>query len=92
VLQDLIASVRNVRAELKVEPKVKVPVEIFCARTGDPVDDRAEPERAGAAGKCGLDQFAEGALANRAGARSTARFDLLVIYEKKIDVAPSASV
>src|SRR5882724_9682388 len=30
VLQDLIASVRNVRAELKVEPKVKVPVEIFA--------------------------------------------------------------
>src|SRR5258705_2022667 len=29
VLQDLIASVRNVRAELKVEPKVKVRIEVF---------------------------------------------------------------
>jgi valyl-tRNA synthetase len=31
-------------------------------------------------------KFAEGSLANRAGARSTARFDVYVIYEKKIDV------
>ena len=29
ILQDLIVSVRNLRAELKVEPKVKVPIEIF---------------------------------------------------------------
>ena len=31
--------------------------------------------------------FVEGSLANRAGARGTARFDVHVIYEKKIDVA-----
>jgi valyl-tRNA synthetase len=30
ILQDLIVSVRNLRAELKVEPKVKVPIEIFA--------------------------------------------------------------
>ena len=30
ILQDLIVNVRNVRAELKVEPKVKVPIEIFA--------------------------------------------------------------
>ncbi len=30
VLQDLIVSVRNLRAELKVEPKVKVPIEVFA--------------------------------------------------------------
>ena len=29
ILQDLIVSVRNLRAELKVEPKVKVPIEVF---------------------------------------------------------------
>jgi valyl-tRNA synthetase len=32
-------------------------------------------------------KFVEGSLANRAGARGTARFDVHVIYEKKIDVA-----
>src|SRR6202050_1237130 len=30
ILQDLIVSVRNLRAELKVEPKVKVPIELFA--------------------------------------------------------------
>ena len=29
ILQDLIVSVRNLRAELKVEPKVKVPIEVL---------------------------------------------------------------
>src|SRR5580658_8653801 len=31
ILQDLIVSVRNLRADLKVEPKVKVPIELFTA-------------------------------------------------------------
>ncbi len=30
ILQDLIVSVRNLRAELKVEPKVKVPMQVFA--------------------------------------------------------------
>src|SRR5947207_9349869 len=34
ILQDLIVSVRNVRAELKVEPKVKVPIEVFAHEPG----------------------------------------------------------
>ena len=30
ILQDLIVSVRNLRAELKVEQKQKVPIEVFA--------------------------------------------------------------
>src|SRR5208337_4565173 len=30
ILQDLIVSVRNLRAELKVEPKVKVPIQVYA--------------------------------------------------------------
>src|SRR5207245_6190636 len=30
VLQDLIVSVRNLRAELKIEPKVKAPIKVFA--------------------------------------------------------------
>ncbi len=30
VLQDLIVSVRNLRAEMKVEPKVKVPIQVYA--------------------------------------------------------------
>jgi valyl-tRNA synthetase len=32
-------------------------------------------------------QFVDGSLAKQAGARSTARFDVHVVYERKVDVA-----
>jgi len=87
VLQDLIASVRNVRAELKVEPKVKVPIEVF---TQEPAIRGMIEKNRGAVERLGSVEaitFAEEALANRAGARSTARFDVHVVYENKIDVS-----
>ena len=34
ILQDLIVSVRNLRAELKVEQKVKVPIQVFADDAG----------------------------------------------------------
>ena len=55
ILQDLIVSVRNLRAELKVEPKVKVPIEVFAHEAGDSQDDRAESRRGRAPGECGED-------------------------------------
>jgi valyl-tRNA synthetase len=87
VLQDLIVSVRNVRAELKVEPKVKVPIEVF---THEPATRRMIEENRGAVERLGNVEsmkFVESSLAKLAAARSTARFDVHVIYEKKIDVA-----
>jgi len=87
ILQDLIVSVRNLRAELKVEPKVKVPIEVFAHEPG--IRKMIEQNR-GAVERLGnVEQiaFVESSLANRAGARGTARFDVHVIYERKIDVA-----
>ena len=55
ILQDLIVSMRNLRAELKVEPKVKVPIQIFAHEACDPHDDRAESWGGGASGECGDD-------------------------------------
>jgi valyl-tRNA synthetase len=89
ILQDLIVSVRNLRAELKVEPKVKVPIEVFAhepeiramlEKNLDAVllDRPANVEKI---------TFVESSLANLPGARSTSRFDVHAIYEKKIDVA-----
>jgi valyl-tRNA synthetase len=89
ILQDLIVSVRNLRAELKVEPKVKVPIEVFaheaaiCAMIEQNLhtlllDRPANVEKV---------TFVESSLANLPGARSTSRFDVHAIYEKKIDVA-----
>ena len=87
ILQDLIVNVRNVRAELKVEPKVKVPVELFAP---DPAIRAMIEQNRGAVERLGHVEnitFVDDSLARQAGARSTARFDVHVIYERKIDVA-----
>jgi valyl-tRNA synthetase len=78
---------RNVRAELKVEPKVKVPIEIFAP---DPQIRTMIEQNHGAVTRLANVEkitFVDTPLANRAGARGTARFDVHVIYERKIDVA-----
>ena len=87
ILQDLIVSVRNLRAELKVEPKVKVPIEVFAH---EPKIRKMIEQNHGSVERLGNVEkitFVETSLANRAGARGTARFDVHVIYERKIDVA-----
>ena len=87
ILQDLIVSVRNLRAELKVEPKVKVPIEVFApeAKIRALIEqNRGAVERLANAEKI---TFVETSLASKASARGTARFDVHVVYERKIDVA-----
>jgi valyl-tRNA synthetase len=87
ILQDLIATVRNLRAELKVEPKVKVPAEIFAHEAAIRLvfeQNLAAIERLAGVEKVG---FVDTSLEKVAGARSTSRFDVHVVYEKKIDVA-----
>jgi len=87
ILQDLIVNIRNVRAELKVEPKVKVPVEIYALEPG--VRAMIEQNRGAVERLANVEKitFVDGSLAKHAGARSTARFEVHVIYERKIDVA-----
>jgi len=87
ILQDLIVAARNLRAELKVEPKVKVPIEVFAQDAGTRSlieQNRAAVERLGSVEQL---TFVETSPANKGAARSTARFDVHVVYEKKIDVA-----
>ncbi len=87
ILQDLIVNVRNVRAELKVEPKGKVPVEIYAQESA--VRTMIEQNHGAVERLANVEKitFVDGSLAKHAGARSTARFDVHVIYERKIDVA-----
>ncbi|MGA2415288.1 MAG: valine--tRNA ligase [Candidatus Sulfotelmatobacter sp.] len=87
ILQDLIVNVRNVRAELKVEPKVKVPLEVFAQEP--PIRAMIEQNRGAIERLANAEKiiFADGSVSKQAGARSTARFDVHVIYERKIDVA-----
>ncbi|MFZ0795833.1 MAG: valine--tRNA ligase, partial [Candidatus Korobacteraceae bacterium] len=87
ILQDLIVSVRNVRAELKVEQKQKVAIEVFAA--GDEVRSMLESNRSAVERLANVETttFVGESLAKASGARSTARFDVRVLYERKIDVA-----
>jgi valyl-tRNA synthetase len=86
ILQDLIVAVRNIRAELGVTQKEKMPIQVHA----DAVIRRLFEQNAGAIERQASVEamtFIEQSLAKEAGARSTARFDVRVIYERKIDVA-----
>ncbi len=86
ILQDLIVSVRNIRAELKVEPRQTVAVEVHAD-----ADVRAliEENRGAVERLANVEsiQFAAESLAKLPNSRSTARFDVRVMYERKIDKA-----
>jgi valyl-tRNA synthetase len=87
VLQDLIVSVRQLRVDLKVENKEKVPVQIFAhgTETGALVEqNRSAIERMANVESI---TFVPQSHATQAPSRSTSRFDVRVVYEKKIDVA-----
>jgi valyl-tRNA synthetase len=87
ILQDLIVGVRNLRAELKVEQKAKVPIRVFTEDAT--IRSLIEQNRGAVERLANVEEitFAESSLAKLAGARSTARFDVHVTYERKIDVA-----
>jgi valyl-tRNA synthetase len=86
ILQDLIVSVRNIRAELKVEPKQKMAIEVFADRDVRSLIDRNRGALERLANVEAL-TFVDSSLAKASGARSTARFDVRVLYERKVDVA-----
>ncbi|MGA9797934.1 MAG: valine--tRNA ligase [Terriglobales bacterium] len=87
IVQDLIVSVRNLRAELKVEQKQKVPIQVFTQDAE--IRSLLEQNRGAVERLANVEgiTFVEQPLSKLPGARSSARFDVHVIYEKKIDVA-----
>src|SRR6202035_4711287 len=66
ILQDLIVSARNLRAELKVEPKVKVAIEVLAQEPG--IRKMIEENRGAVERLANVETitFVEGSLANRA--------------------------
>src|SRR5208337_3779439 len=86
ILQDLIVGVRNIRAELKVEPKQKLAIEIFA---DNDVRSLVERNLSALERLANVEDmaFAAASLAKAAGARSTARFDVRVLYQRNIDAA-----
>jgi len=90
ILQDLIVSVRNIRAELKVAQKEKLPIEISAA-----ADVRAIIEANTSAieqlAQVSILTFVDESLAKASNSRSTARFEVRLVYEQKIDVEAEKS-
>jgi len=86
IVQDLIAAVRNIRTELKVDRKQKLPIEVFADAEVIALIERDRAAIDLLADVGGI-TFVKSSLAKAAGARSTARFDVSVVYERKIDVA-----
>ena len=88
ILQQLIIDVRKRRAELKVEPKAKVPIQIFARKEVRALveENRSLIERDRQAGVESI-EFTNGTMASLTGVQSRNAYELLVRYEKKIDVA-----
>jgi valyl-tRNA synthetase len=89
VLQDLIVSVRNLRAEVKVEPKVKTPIEVYAhePEMGALIEQNRGAVENDRQASVESIKFVDTSLAKLPGARHTARFDVRLVYEQKIDVA-----
>jgi valyl-tRNA synthetase len=89
ILQDLIVSVRNLRAELGIEPKVSVPIEVFSHQPE--VWNLIHNNREGierVANVQNIDEVTE-SRAREAPSRSTSRFDVRIPpenFEKQIDL------
>jgi valyl-tRNA synthetase len=87
IVQDLIADIRNRRAELKVEPKQKAPVRIFTTHAstrGLIESNRSLLERL--ASVEGV-EFASASMSKLPGVQTKNAYEVEVVYEKKIDVA-----
>ena len=85
ILQDLIVSVRNLRAELKIEPKQKLEIEVFA---DEQVKGLIQRNRGALERLANVDKidFVVESLAKKTQTRHTTRFDVRVVYEQKIDV------
>ncbi len=87
ILQDLVISIRNLRAELKIEPKQRVPVEVFTQQAI--VQGLIEQNRGAVERLANVEQvrFVPISFAKLPNTRSTSRFDVRLVYDKKIDTA-----
>ena len=85
-LQALVTDVRNLRAEMKLEPKLKVPVEVFAKQD---VRTLIEQNRHWIERLANLESitFVSESVAKAASARVAPQYEARVVYEQKIDVA-----
>jgi valyl-tRNA synthetase len=85
-LQEIIVNIRNIRAEMKVEPKVKIPVRLFATADVRKLveQNRGIIERLASVERL---KFVDQPLGQTPGARTTVNFEVAIVYEQKVDVA-----
>jgi valyl-tRNA synthetase len=86
LLQELIVAVRNLRAEMSVPQKEKTPVRIHAGGDVKKLVDENRGMVERLANINGI-EFTHVSLAHTAGARTTSKFEVALVYEKKIDKA-----
>jgi valyl-tRNA synthetase len=86
LLQELIVTVRHLRAELKVEKKQKTPVRIHASTDVQALinENRGMIERLA---DVDAFEFVSDSLADSQGSRTASNFEVALVYERKIDVA-----
>ncbi len=87
VLQDLIVSVRQLRLDLKVEARIKIPIELFVHDAGTGISIMQNEEAIKRLAHVESITNVEEWRARQPPSRGTTRFDVHVVYERKIDVA-----
>ena len=89
LLQKLIVDIRNRRAELKIEPKQKVPIRIFVPQPQTRALIEANRDLLANEKMAGVDgvEFAASSLAGEPGVQAANAYEVVVVYEKNIDAA-----
>jgi valyl-tRNA synthetase len=84
-LQSLIGEIRNLRAELQVEPRVNTPVRIHTSAGVQALvtENRSMLERLANVSDI---SFVADFLTNEAGVRTTSKFEVLVMYKRQINI------
>ena len=85
-VQEMIVLIRNLRAELKVEPRVKTPVRVHATNGIQRLitQNQAMLERLANVEQT---EFVDESLAQAGGSRSTSRFEVALVYERQVDKA-----
>jgi len=88
LLQEIITAVRNIRAEMKLDPKKKVAAELSAADEATRATVESNREGIVRLGLLTDLKITEGRLAQSGGAvRSSAKFDLRIEYTETVDAA-----
>jgi valyl-tRNA synthetase len=87
IFRELLSDIRNRRVELKVEQKEKVPIRVFTADAAVRRLIEGSAEFLRARGSISKIEFSGESISTLPGVQTRNRYEVAVVYERKIDVA-----